>query len=421
MLHFETISDHSLVRFKAEFKLVLDKLNHNTRSDNPGIAAIQVLLNHINVFKNPHLGNKFFHYLGQLAALEDMGDSYSYTRILKNESVFTYFNGAHQQFNVPAPSMMEQRFRTSLIYHLASHFKAGNWAYQLSQGLAQALKETELRGLMTDDIQLPYPAIYLDVPETVGFKVWNDQSGWHNLVGIYIVEDQEYLYTLDGKKIDSFDNQPTCRAWRFLLVGEDKQLNVEGSSLTDDALSFFQIALFPGQSLDMALKKFEEKMISFQETSIAEAFRWANCDKIDYWIKIFKWAMNAMLYATNVDKGREITENREVKQLRTRIAKLKNGKKKKGLQLKLKSTDPRRRVLLGENIVVNRNDQDVGMDVGKKPHSNGQKLTIRVKIPGHWRRVCYGKDNLLRRWQHINSYWKGPVDGIFKPKTHLLK
>jgi len=361
--------------------------------------------------------NKTLHYMGTLVAKEMMEPNpFCFSDAAKKAGVETYIRLFTATIGIPETPMLETYFRSNLIYHLACHGMAGKRVYQVSPGLAQSLKDTELRGLTSDDLHLPYPAVYIEVPKNADLKVWNQESGWHDLEGFYIVEDPKYHYTLrHNDPIERLDEPdlPTCRTWRFMLVGSKKgAIKIGDGEVEDDALSFFRLSLVPGQSLDDIIETLNSEMKL--DNKNFNAFG----EMAEYWTVPFRWAMNAILYATNVEKGREIIMNREAANLMKRIDKIKgrNNKKRKNLQNRLRGMDLRKRFLLGERIVVDRSEDEQRDESGV-----GNSLMVRVKVAGHWRRVAYGPQSSLRKWKWIQPYWKGPEDGVFSTKKHVLK
>lgn len=394
-------------------KIFKDHLSQITESKD--IAIPQAGLEAISTISpmNLDLFNKCLHFVGTLISKEGMKiEPFCFSKAALNGGVDIFLKAFYGMLGLDM-SDNERYFRSNLINHLACHDMAGNWVYQITSGLSGALKDTELRGLVTDDLHLPYPALYLEVPKNSGLKVWNYDSGWHDLEGMYIVEDPKYFYTV--KYTDPIETLkdptlPTCRVWRFMLVGERKgTYDINGHEVDNDALSFFRVSLLPGKTLDDAIKILEEEM---KIESEADSFG----EMANYWTVPFKWAMNAIMYTTNIEAGHMIVTNREVTKLQNRIAKIKGKtKKKQQLQQRLNSLDPKKRIILGEKITINRkegepSEKDIGFD-----------LNVRVQVAGHWRRVPYGPRSSLRKWKWIQPYWKGPEDGVFKNKKHVLR
>lgn len=50
----------------------------------------------------------------------------------------------------------------------------------------------------------------------------------------------------------------------------------------------------------------------------------------------------------------------------------------------------------------------------------GRKLTVQLYVAGYWRWQPYGPKSTLRRWQHIEGHWKGPVDAPINVRPHVV-
>lgn len=284
-------------------------------------------------------------------------------------------------------------FAAEFFFHIYTHKLCGRRVYCVAPGLAKALKDTELRGLVADDLRLPYESIYLQVPEAAGLRVWNNQTGWHKLVGMYITESL-YYPGLDNKPFGSdFSEMTSERAWRFLLVGEDKGGEMEGVNVMDDAISFFRVVLTEGMDVGDILDKCQEQ---FMRGEIEKTFG----EMVDYWQEPFRWAMNAVMYATNVDHGRKFMENKEARKLSERIRKMSRSKKRDQLRARLRTISRMDRIVIGEGVKC------------------AVASNVRVRVQGHWRRVVHGAGRTLRKWKFIEPYWKG--EGVFSESQHKL-
>jgi len=279
-------------------------------------------------------------------------------------------------------------------YHLHRIEMAGDRKYEISPGLSRQLQDTELRGLTSEDLRLPYEAILLISPADSDLRVWNHETGWHRLECIYICED------------DSEEMQEN-RVWRFLVIGSSKNTNV-----LDDAVFFFCINLPPGESLTDVLDK-RDDYLQKSGKFVGEA-ELMNKE----WRRIFHWALNVIVYATWPDAEREnIWLSKESRQLWERAQKLPKGSAKKEKILKqLKGANQDKRTLLGKSI-INRGAYKSDSDPDAKP---GKTLNLKVRVQGHWKKQSHGPKSSLRKTIWIQPYWKGPEDGALGSATHRL-
>src|SRR4051812_44631007 len=75
------------------------------------------------------------------------------------------------------------------LYHTSVHHRTGENTYEVSAGLGDRLAHTEVRGLTTADVRLPFPNIYIIVPPEAGLKLNHIKSGEHVCNGFYVTED----------------------------------------------------------------------------------------------------------------------------------------------------------------------------------------------------------------------------------------
>jgi hypothetical protein len=314
-------------------------------------------------------------------------DRYSYEEVIDHTDIMKFLEMAYSEFGMPI-TPNELSFRTTLMYHLSAHISSP-YEYEVEDNLAEALQETELRGLTTDDLKLPYDSIHIKVPKSLNFKVYNTESGWHDLESLYIVEDP--LYTMDNTII---------RAWRFLLIGSVKgyvKLK-NGDEYADDAVSFFRVPLKSGMSVDEAMNTLDYH--------IEENNNMHNMKIV--WKDPFKWVMNAVMYATNVDCGK-VMLNKEAMRLKNRMFKI-TPKSKNYARLK----ERYKKICRNTCIMLGKDFKEKDTEIQHRT------MTVRSKVPGHWRRVVHGKERLERTWKWINSYWKGPQDGLFDNRPHRI-
>ena len=126
------------------------------------------------------------------------------------------------------------------LWHEAVHRHYGRKVYEVDLGLAERLAQTELRGLSTDDLKLPFKSIYVQIPTSADLKVANVESGEHIIEGAYVAE-------VTG------DTEPR---WAILLWEPPKK---DAQTVYDDALFCFSVALPPGMDLDAALTRNEHE------------------------------------------------------------------------------------------------------------------------------------------------------------------
>lgn len=274
-------------------------------------------------------------------------------------------------------SMVQLHTTGHMQYHVAAHRMAGRKTYDVSPGLAERLRHTELRGLTADDLVLPFPSVYLIVPPEAELQIYNTESDWHKVVGIYITED------VDSKG---------CRCWRLMICGEPKPREVMGLKDDNDALIFFHVPLAPKAKLTEVVARTHEECLEDIKRDIKWVKEVESFLKND-WEAIFRWAMNIVLY-TSLENAEveEIIANEDARRLVEQMKSLPQGSKKRHrLGGRLSQMQQCQRIILGKSI-----------------QRGGWELTVRVLVTGHWRNQPHGPGRMYRRLQWIEPYWKGP-------------
>jgi hypothetical protein len=299
-------------------------------------------------------------------------------------------------------------------YQWISHERAGKRVFQVSPGLADQLRHTEIRGIMAEDIQLPYESIYIQVPQEAGLKIWNEQTQWHRVVGVYITEDHcmeiKDAYTISDKPGDK-------RGWRVLVIGEDK---AKDTRYGDDAMAFSRVLLHDDMRLtdiiDLAFREMREwERVEGSSQSPKLSSKWE---------ENFRWYLNVVLYITWQEPGEHWIANKEARQLWNRIQKTASKKKRKALNKKFQKLDPKKRIRLGSGILIDRKrpksaPENSGQNGGSRKIEPSRIMT---RVVGHWKHVPYGPMRKQRRYQWIEPYWRNK-DGLAPEQLrhHVVK
>jgi len=299
-----------------------------------------------------------------------------------------------------------------MIRHAVHLFRMqGQKVYTVSPGLEWQLRNTELRNFPADEVYLPYSIIYLLLPR--GYKVYNDQTGWHPAEGVYIIAD---------------DTEP--RAWRMVLTAGP---NENSPDVEDDALYHWTF-LFPKgatveEAIESTLEIAEGKALTTSRTAIVDGKRiqfqtghegsGKGFDLMkDTLLEIFRYAMNVVLYSTMPDADQTFANaNPEYAKLRARALKCKSQGKRKKLLQRAQGTHSSPRIVLGGSVVVDRSEKEASDSKGK-----GTKHRVRTLVPGHWQRYWKGKKGEQTVFSKRKlPYWKGLEHAPLTQKKHVLK
>lgn len=337
------------------------------------------------------------------SAMSSSSDPYSFTKVANSELMNRFHSLVYNAYKRFDSNLDERAFYSStltgciqnwcyLIHHLA-----GNKTFEVSPHLAKQLLNTELRGLSSDDLRLPYQSVYVMIPpsDTPILKLFNEQTGWHSLEGFYLTEDPI------GE-----DPLNPVRTWRFLFVGSAHK----GSCRFDDALFHFSIELPTGISLDEALDR--EQSAVDESTLISDA----NAKEIfrREWRILFNWAMNVIMYSTWPEiETTHFMANDEARALWNRMQKLPKGSKKDDLKSRFKRLQPMNRIRLGRYGEVKEKESDL-------ENTDRHTRHVRTLVSGFWMRQAYGENRSLRRWRYQPPYWRNRDSSIESNPIHVL-
>ena len=255
------------------------------------------------------------------------------------------------------------------------------------------------------------------MPTNTGFKIFNDETGWHDVDGLYITEDKKGCFEpaqnivsvdrhgvitcADGLK---FEDREKVRIWHIMVCAGPNENSPDSG---DDALMFFKLYMKEGQSVDEAV---DELASRFDDKRFTET-----------WSTVFRWALNAIVYATYSDPGEEVWANGEARKLWERILEAPEGSKtRRNLESKARQQgiDPDRHIVLGKNIFVDRKRPMPGHD----SKATGRRLEVRTLVKGFWRQQVHGKGRLERKRIFVQPFWRGPENSVQSTsRKHILK
>ena len=191
----------------------------------------------------------------------------------------------------------------------------GKQIFEVKPTLAQLLLDTEL-DIDTELFKLPYRAFYLEVPKGL-FRVWNSITEWHDIEGIYVVEDPSWsereLERLGRRDtgMASILRERGCepdRCLRVVVAGAAKcEELINGVAVEDDAIFHFRIDLGPGKLssyFDVAAEMAVRKRAGFD---VPDELReeTVNNPNIDDIPTILRFVANTILYINS--SGADLT------------------------------------------------------------------------------------------------------------------
>jgi hypothetical protein len=244
----------------------------------------------------------------------------------------------------------------------------GKKVYEISEGLAWQLINTEVRGLRVEDVAAPHYTFMVKIPNAMK----------EHLAKVYHGDDEIMLIGVQR----NVKKRRTSFKWETYGCDKDiiipRMLSFSGDESWDEPLT--------------------DMMSADNDASVGT------------------FALNVCLYSTM--RGADIIEvfPPERERLVRRISKAK-GASKRRLRKRLESTNYVSLLRLGDSVELVKN---VGSP-STKSHGTGRKLDVRFLVRGHWRNQPCGKGRRDRKLIFIEPFWKGPELGPIINKKHEVK
>jgi len=367
------------------------------------------------------IGDKSYHGMLEVAGLAasyaeiaeafNESETTDYSSVVRNQKTQTFVNGlsilTKSLTSYGEHTMSASIGQFNIVYQMLNYERHGKHCYNVSEGLATLLALTELRGLKCEDMKLPHPCVYLELPEQLGFRIRNVVSGWHRAEGLYISEDARD----SGRKAGVIAAEPDGgRCWRVCVVGAP---NDTATHALDDALVYFTIPLVEGWNTDDSLKELVSRVHG--NSTSDPGLNVETEESIAQWLAIFRWSLNVMVYATTPDADHEtIRANPDAESIWRRIQKMPKSSKRDELRAKLKGMDQQERTLLGRSVKLTPALRSMAE---YKANGGGKALLVRTLVSGHWQRFATGEGRKDRTWKFRSPFWRGP-EGAPEADSH---
>lgn len=147
--------------------------------------------------------------------------------------------------NFEMPGIGFHRALFTLTMFLAEYRLCGRQAFVVPPGMQEALSRTSLKDVYFDDLKLPYPCIYVAMPDC-GAEVWGgEQTQWHTVGGAFLryISQGEYVKSLGGREAEVTNGMINVYIW-----GMENDLS---SGPGDDASMWFTFDLAKLEGMDL--------------------------------------------------------------------------------------------------------------------------------------------------------------------------
>lgn len=297
-------------------------------------------------------------------------------------------------FDEPIDYIRSAFWETYITYLFYKNHKK---VFRLSDNLTHLLVDTEIKKVDSFFLELPYPCVYLAIPEHVNLL----NPFGIKIDGVYIALFSGEDINFEGlsQKYQEYKNLPHAKS--FIVVALSNTFLAESDPR--ESLYYWHIILKEGDlftQMEEYLNEWVEE-VSFTKNE-------ANKNFIR---NMFSFIINTILYI-NTSKH----SLNEEPASRANINNLKSKKKiKKALQ---KTALPF--YFLGKEIVIDHNYHKA-IDISQNNIKYHNRLTSQWLVRGHWRQQACGTKLTERKLTWIQPYVKGKEFGEFLDKGYKVK
>jgi hypothetical protein len=297
--------------------------------------------------------------------------------------------------NVSLEARMEyptRKLDTSVAQHLYHLWKDKNY-FDITAGLCEKLKDTDLRDLDTFFLRAPYRSMYLSLPKGNRMMIPGEGTGLHEVMGIYLLMNDFGKPETIAIRTENNKVPGVTKYLHILACGEEK-------TEYNDALVFFHLLFWEGKLSDSIAKN---KEILGQSGPL-----WPNIQEI------FTFVTKVLIYLN--------CANVEIRQMagfdiQKKLDGLKSAAKKRKVLQRYEKTSILPHKLL--DTIVDHDQGGMGK-TGTSGHSLGPMALEKVR--GHFKAQRYGEGLFQSKVIWVEPYVRGDGAEFYRDeKRYVLK
>jgi hypothetical protein len=307
------------------------------------------------------------------------------------------------QIGIPAPSWPPTscvEVAAFMAHRLAHVADQPNW-FRLSEGLAERLMTTELRGLTPTDIRLPFHTLAIEVPQGL-LELSDPETGFHCVRCILVAD-------CDG----SMSQHPRALKGRHLMLFVQCEANEHSPTSFETLDLHFTLSL---KDSNQTLHEQDIERAAQYGATIERKGRLfgRETDPLEARQLIVQLVLNVLLYLSS--------DRADVCHCHANeIARLTKGRDRKKLRAVLRERIGRlereRVFIVGSSVRI---DPALREHLSRSPGS-GSSLAYRTVVRGHWKHQPFGEARAERRLIWIQPYVRGGDDLPQKLIGHTYK
>lgn len=297
-------------------------------------------------------------------------------------------------FKLPATVMYEIGYEDHIasVRHIARFLADGAKVYEVSEGLTQRLLNTDVHGIPTSMLKLPYQTVCIRIPAVSGFgydeffvtEEPTTKLEPHEADLLRQVAEQE------GESLDRAGVEGDLLPRGWTVIAMSYRGKSEGA-WNVDATPPLGVTFRENEDLAALCNRLG---FDFRQTK--------GPDKSE---TLVKFLINFVLYLSWPDTGESFEKRVSPKYAaaRKKLGTL-NGYKKERLRKQIAEMDSDERMYVGAKVPFLTQPSESG--------GLGGKLFVRSLVAGHWKMQPCGEGRKDRKLIRIEPYWRGPLDGV---------
>jgi hypothetical protein len=269
--------------------------------------------------------------------------------------------------------------------------------FRLSDGLTWKLITTELKGVYPEDIRLPLPGFYIELPKGI-LTLFNNLTGEHEVRAVAVCEGAPH----ENERLLNVNVDVANGYGRRLLIVAHCEPNENSTDPGDDNVMYLSLPLYDtgkkiGDLIERDYSTVKEHGGDWRDAKFGGYFAGQKKTNLELRRLLQQFVMNVLLYMNSAQADiRHVNQD----QIRALKKEKKGRKKHKKLIQKLKANNT---WLVGTNVVFDpRVKQAAQSSTG-----TGSKLRFKSLVRGHWRAQAHGKGRKLRKLIWIEPHIRG--------------
>lgn len=274
--------------------------------------------------------------------------------------------------------------------------------FRVCEPLMALLQATELRGVLPEDVRMPFPGLFIEIPK--GWFCWRDDTtGYHpvEMIGLYLqgAGSAPKITTAEGKNGESVE-------WligRRLLVVVYGSANDQSCGPDDDGCGFFSIPLHtqgvPIETLFTTEQDCADKVLEQDPQGGMVGTARVSGREIRNAMRIF--VLNFLLYLSTSDPDLKHIHADKIESL----VKQRKHKGKNFAKNRIRDLESDRTMIVGSRVYVRKDQLDYGLSGGA--YGDRRSQSFRSLVRGHWRSQAHGPKHTLRKVIWIRPHTRG--------------